>query len=77
MYVFVYVMHVSLLSVQELSATLISAWCKEELRNKLKTLKKSVDDIDRSRKAQYLQNVCSCSCCYCFNVLLLLFLLFQ
>ena len=45
---------------QDLSATLISAWRKEELRNKLKALKKSVDDMDRHRKAQLVQTVSMC-----------------
>ena len=49
---------------QDLSATLISAWRKEELRNKLKALKKSVDDMDRHRKAQLVQNVSMCICIY-------------
>jgi alanyl-tRNA synthetase len=40
----------------DLSASLISAWYKEQLRAKLKALKKSVDDADRARKAQLLQN---------------------
>ena len=47
---------------QDLSATLISAWRKEQLRTKLKGLKKSVDDMDRTRKAQLVQNVSMCVC---------------
>ena len=55
---------------QDLSATLISAWRKEELRNKLKALKKSVDDMDRNRKARLVQNVSMCiyGHVYCMDV---------
>ena len=64
--------HASLLS-QDLSATLISAWRKEQLRTQLKALKKSVDDMDWTRKAQLVQNVCVCLCvlyaCVCVYVL--------
>ena len=36
---------------------MISQWKKDELREKLKKLKKSVDDTDRSRKALIIQKV--------------------
>ena len=49
---------------QDLSATLISAWRKEQLRAKLKALKKSMDDMDRNRKAQFVQSVSSCTQLY-------------
>ena len=49
---------------QDLSAILISAWRKEQLRTKLKALKKSMDDMDRNRKAQFVQSVSSCAQLY-------------
>lgn len=39
----------------ELSSALISQWKKDELRDKLKTLKKSVDDTDKAAKALLIQ----------------------
>ncbi len=36
---------------EEISAALISYWKKDEMRNKLKALKKKIDDKDRERKA--------------------------
>ena len=55
---------------QDLSATLISAWRKEQLRTKLKGLKKSVDDMDRTRKAQLVQTVSMCVC-LCMHICIL------
>eukprot|EP00731_Ephydatia_muelleri_P026421 Em0018g521a len=39
----------------QLSAAVISQWRKDFMRNKLKSVKKNLDDIDRARKAVILQ----------------------
>ena len=40
---------------QQLSAAVISQWHKDFMRNKLKTVKKSLDEIDRARKTVIYQ----------------------
>lgn len=41
-----------------LSAAVISQWRKDELREKLKSVKKSIDDTDKAAKAALMQKVC-------------------
>lgn len=42
---------------QDISAAVISAWRKDEMRTKLKAVKKLVDDADKSTKTALLQRV--------------------
>ncbi|XP_078067269.1 alanine--tRNA ligase, cytoplasmic [Mustelus asterias] len=42
---------------ETISAAVIPQWQKDELRDKLKLLKKSMDDLDRARKADLLKKV--------------------
>ena len=42
---------------QDISAAVISAWRKDEMRTKLKAIKKLVDDADKTRKAAMMQRV--------------------
>ena len=39
----------------QISAAVISQWRKDFMRNKLKAVKKNLDDIDRARKSVILQ----------------------
>ena len=43
--------------IQELSNAVISQWRKDEMRIKLKTLKKTVDDNDKANKAKLVEKV--------------------
>ena len=43
--------------LQDLSAAVISAWRKDEMRTKLKAVKKLVDDADRAKKNAMMQQV--------------------
>ena len=43
--------------LQYLSAAVISAWRKDEMRTKLKAVKKLVDDADRAKKNAMMQQV--------------------
>ena len=43
--------------LQELSNAVISQWRKDEMRTKLKTLKKTVDDNDKANKAKLVEKV--------------------
>ena len=45
------------LLLQDLSAAVISAWRKDEMRTKLKAVKKLVDDADRAKKNAMMQQV--------------------
>ena len=47
-----------LLLLQEISETLLPQWRKTKLRDELKTMKKSVDDLERADKANRMQRVC-------------------
>ena len=42
---------------EDISAAVISYWLKDEMRNKLKVVKKAIDDKDRARKAALLTEV--------------------
>ena len=43
--------------LQELSNAVISQWRKDEMRTKLKSLKKKVDDNDKANKAKLVEKV--------------------
>lgn len=42
---------------EDISAAVISYWVKDEMRNRLKAVKKAIDDKDRARKAALLGEV--------------------
>ena len=43
--------------LQDLNVALMQQWKKDELRKRLKELKKIMDDLDKARKAAIVQNV--------------------
>lgn len=55
--------------LQDLSAAVISAWRKDEMRTKLKAVKKLVDDADRAKKNAMMQQVNKYRPIYFFNLL--------
>ena len=46
-----------LISLQEVSQSLVSYWKKDELRSKVKKLKQKMDDLDKNRKAAMMTEV--------------------
>ncbi len=46
-----------ILSCQDLNVAVMQQWLKDELRKRLKELKKIMDDLDKARKAAIVQNV--------------------
>ena len=43
--------------LQELSSAVVSQWRKDEMRIRLKSLKKTVDDSDKANKAKLVEKV--------------------
>ena len=47
--------------MQDLNIAIVQQWKKDELRIRLKELKKIMDDMDKARKAALVQTVSTCA----------------